>query len=66
MDKYLHDILTVYGFTPPFKIKQIDKKSVWQINDKYILKKNDEEEKDIEKILAINKLLNAEGVNNSK
>ena len=62
MSVELHDILKAYGFKLPLVIEQVDKKSVWQINGRYILKKNDEEEKDIEKVLMINKFLKKEGI----
>lgn len=62
MNNSLYSVLDIYGFKPPFSIRQIETKSVWQINDGYILKKSNEEEKSIEKILMINKLLGEENI----
>ena len=68
MDK-LYNILDIYGLSPPLEIKPVYKgaKNVWQINDRhhnynYYLKKNDDEEKDIEKMLMINNFLKEEGI----
>jgi len=58
MENHLYDILNMYGFAPTFSIAQIDNKSVWQIEGEYILKKNDEEEKDIKKLANFPQIYN--------
>ncbi|MCL2772937.1 MAG: phosphotransferase [Oscillospiraceae bacterium] len=59
----LYTILNNYGFVPPLEIKPIYKDAnVWKVNDNYILKKNNEEEKDIEKALMINSFLKKENI----
>lgn len=68
IDKNLYTVLSVYGFAQPLEIVPIYKSalqndvSTWQINNDYILKKNDEQEKDIEKSLMINNFLREEGI----
>ena len=57
----LQKVLIAYGFTSPCAVKQIDNKSVWQINDNYILKQH-EDENEVKKSLAVNKFLREESI----
>ena len=59
----LYAVLKNYGFDESVEIKPIDKNAaVWQVNNKYILKKSHEQEKDIEKTLMIHNFLRAERI----
>ena len=61
-EKDLWGVLDLYGLKAPLAVRQVEKKRVWEIGGEYFLKKSDREEKDIEKILAINGFLKSEGV----
>lgn len=68
MNTDLYDILSVYDIALPLEITPIYKSkwetnaNVWKINDDYILKKANNEEKDIEKTLMLNNFLRKEDV----
>ena len=59
----LENILNAYDLTRPLIIEPVfNNADTWQINNNYILKKSHEEEKDISKVLEINKFLRQENI----
>ena len=59
----LGNLLSAYDLAWPLIIEPVIKNAdTWQINNNYIFKKSHEEEKDINKVLAINKFLRQENI----